>query len=155
MTETANLGVSGESQEFRERFFGSWSLVSFEHVLPSGEVLRPFGDSPTGLIVYQTNGRMSVQIAVGGRKKLACEDPFQASPQEAAEAWRTYFGYWGSFVVNPENRVVVHHVEGSSFCNWIGTEQVRYFRFDEGNRLILESQSTSGHSIVTWQRMSD
>jgi hypothetical protein len=155
MAETANLALSGENRKFPERFLGSWSLVSFEHVPPSGEVLRPFGDSPTGLIVYQANGRMSVQISVGSRKKLACEDPFQASPEEASEAWRTYFGYWGSFAVDLEKCVVMHHVEGSSFSNWIGTEQVRYFRFDEGNRLILESQSTSGHSIVTWRRMSD
>jgi Lipocalin-like domain len=118
-------------------------------------MLRPFGDAPTGLILYQPDGRMSAQISVGSRKKLACEDPLEASPEEAAEAWRTYFGYWGSFAVNPEKRVVVHRVEGSSFSNWIGTEQVRYFRFDEANQLILEAQSPSGHSIVTWQRMSD
>jgi hypothetical protein len=117
-------------------------------------VLRPFGDSPTGLILYQYDGHMSAQLSIGGRKKLACEDPFQASPEEAAEAWRTYFGYWGSFAVDTEKRVVVHHVQGGSFSNWIGTEQVRHFRFDEANRLILETQSASGHLTAIWEKIS-
>ncbi|MBV9302474.1 MAG: lipocalin-like domain-containing protein [Acidobacteriaceae bacterium] len=155
MPETADLELRRENPKSSERFVGSWTLVSFEHVPPSGEVLKPFGDSPAGLILYHPDGHMSAQVSAGSRKKLACEDPLEASPEEAAEAWRTYFGYWGSFAVDAEKRVVVHRVEGSSFPNWIGTEQVRHFRFDGANRLILETQFPSGHSTVIWQRISD
>ncbi|HEX4808966.1 MAG TPA: lipocalin-like domain-containing protein [Bryobacteraceae bacterium] len=155
MAGAANPGLREENRKSSEHFVGSWTLVSFEHVPPSGDVLRPFGDSPTGLILYQPDGHMSAQLSVGSRTRLACDDPLQASPEAAAEAWRTYFGYWGSFAVDVEKRVVVHRVEGSSFSNWIGTEQVRHFRFEEGNRLILETQSVSGHSTAIWQRMSD
>jgi len=155
MAEAANLRVQGDDRKLSARFVGSWALVCFEHVSPSGEAMTPFGESPTGLILYQRDGHMSAQLSVGSRKRLACEDPFDASPEDAAEAWRTYFGYWGSFAVDAEKRVVVHRVEGSSFSNWIGTEQVRHFRFETANRLILEAQSPSGHSTLTWQRMSD
>ncbi|MBV9405512.1 MAG: lipocalin-like domain-containing protein [Acidobacteriaceae bacterium] len=155
MAEAANLGLRGEKGNAGDRFLGSWTLVSFEHVPPSGEVMKPFGDAPTGLILYQFDGHMSAQLSTGNRKKLSCGDPFDASPDEAAEAWGTYFGYWGSFSVDAERGVVVHRVEGSSFSNWVGTEQVRQFRFDGTNRLILETHSPSGHSTVIWQRMSD
>jgi hypothetical protein len=137
-----------------EAFLGSWGLVSFEHVLPSGEVLRPFGDSPSGSILYQADGRMSAQVSVGSPAKFANEDSGQASAEEVAEAWGTYFGYWGSFEVRADKGVVVHRVDGSSFPNWIGTEQVRHFRFDGANRLILEAPSPSGRFTLIWQRLT-
>lgn len=149
------VAVTAYDGKRSEPFLGSWGLVSYERVLASGEVLRPFGDSPSGLILYQASGFMSVQVSVGSPAKFASDDPFQPSAEEAAEAWRTYFGYWGSFEVDTDRGVVVHRIEGSSFSNWIGTEQVRHFRFDEIGRLILETSSSSGHFTVIWQRRAD
>jgi hypothetical protein len=152
MVKAANSRLPADDREGSEPFLGSWGLVSFEEVLPSGEVLKPFGDSPSGSILYQADGRMSAQVSVGSPIRFANEDPLRASAEEATAAWRTYFGYWGSFKVYAEKGVVVHRVEGSSFPNWMGTEQVRHFRFDGPNRLILETQSPSGHSTLVWQR---
>jgi hypothetical protein len=42
------------------RFVGTWSLVSLESRSTSGEVTRPFGDSPLGRLTYHSNGKMSV-----------------------------------------------------------------------------------------------
>lgn len=92
------------------RFIGSWSLVSYQHVLPSGDILKPFGDSPLGLILYQADGRMSVHISTAAPAKFASDDFQQASLEEAAEAWRGYFGYWGSFKVETDKGIVVHRV---------------------------------------------
>jgi len=152
MVEAANIGLPADDRERIEPFLGSWALLSFEHVLPSGEVSRPFGDSPSGSILYQADGRMSAHVSIGSPARFASDDPDQASAAEATEAWRTYFGYWGSFKVFTEKQVVVHRVEGSSFSNWIGTEQVRHFHFDGADRLILETQSSSGRYLLVWQR---
>lgn len=146
------VAMSACDRKSSEPFLGSWGLVSFEHVLPSGEVMRPFGDSPSGLILYQANGYMSAQLSVGSPARFASDDSLRASVEEAAEAWRTYFGYWGSFKVDMEKSIVVHRVEGSSFSNWIGTEQVRHFRFDRADRLILETPWSSGRFTLIWQR---
>ena len=151
---TANIGAPVNDREDIAPFFGSWDLVSFEHVLPSGEASTPFGNSPVGLLVYQAEGRMSAQVSTGSPTRLSSDDSLEASVEEAAGAWRTYFGYWGCFKVCPEDSVVVHRVQGSSFPNWIGTEQARHFRFDGANRLILETESASGRYTLTWQRTS-
>jgi hypothetical protein len=50
-------------------------------------------------------------------------------------------------------RVVVHHVEGCSFPNWIGTRQERHFHFDGPNPLALETQTSSGRAAVIWERV--
>lgn len=137
-----------------KQFVGSWGLISFEHALPSGEVQRLFGDSPLGLLIYQADGHMSTHLSDGESSRFASEDLLQASSDEASGAFRKYIGYWGTFEVSAEKGVVVHRVKGSSFPNWIGTEQVRHFRFDEPNRLTLEAQVPSGHSTLIWQRIS-
>ena len=48
----------------------------------------------------------------------------KASPEEAAHAWHNYVGYGGSFTVHPDAGVVIHHVEGAWFPNWMGHNQV-------------------------------
>jgi hypothetical protein len=155
MSEAASLEQHAGKPGCCEPFLGSWSLISAEHVLPNGEVLKPFGDSPLGSILYQADGHMSAQVSVGNPGKLASDDPSQASVEEASEAWRTYLGYWGSFQVFAQEGIVVHSVEGSSFPNWIGTELVRHFRFDGGGRLILEAHAPSGHYTLIWQKRID
>ncbi|MGC2659750.1 MAG: lipocalin-like domain-containing protein [Bryobacteraceae bacterium] len=144
-----------ESIAAESPFLGSWGLVSCEDILSSGEVSRPFGDSPLGSILYQADGHMSAQVSVNSPTRFVSEDPLRAAAEEAIEASRTYLGYWGSFKVYVEKGVVVHRVEGSSFPNWIGTEQVRHFRFEGSNRLILEAQWPSGYSKLIWQRRLD
>lgn len=152
MVESADGSPQAGDRIRCEPFLGSWGLVSFEQVLPSGEALKPFGDTPLGSILYQADGHMSAHVSIGSPARFASDDPDQASAAEATEAWRTYFGYWGSFKVFTEKQVVVHRVEGSSFSNWIGTEQVRHFHFDGADRLILEAQSSSGRYLLVWQR---
>lgn len=133
-------------------FLGSWGLVSFELFLPSGEVLKPYGDSPIGSILYQSGGRMSAQLCSDNPKRFVSDDDSQATVDELAEAWRAYFGYWGTYEIDAGKGVIMHRVEGCSFPNWIGTKQARHFRFDGPNRLTLEAQSASGRYKLIWQK---
>jgi hypothetical protein len=94
--------VTEPNRTSRERFLGSWRLVSFEHVSPTGEVVKLFGESPNGSLLYQRDGHMSAQVSVGSPKRLTSDDLFEVSTEESAEAWRGYFGYWGSFRVDAE-----------------------------------------------------
>jgi hypothetical protein len=154
MAESTNIPPQTDRPNFSERFLGAWALVSCEHRPSSSEVVKLFGDDPSGQLLYETGGHMSAQLSVGTPNRLAGEDFLQASDLEAAEAWRKYIGYWGTFKVHPDQSLIIHRVEGSSFSNWIGTEQHRHFRFDDSNRLILEADSPSGHTMLIWQRKS-
>jgi hypothetical protein len=42
-------------------------------------------------------------------------------------------------------------VEGAWTPNWIGTKQVRYFKF-EGDRLTLEADLRGGRGKLVWER---
>jgi hypothetical protein len=154
MADAPNIQPQLDSRDYSQRFLGAWALVSCEHRWSSGEVVKLFGDDPLGLLLYETSGHMSAQLSVATPKRFAGEDFLQASDLEAAEAWRKYIGYWGTFQVYPDQSLIVHRVEGCSFANWIGTEQHRHFRFDDSNRLILEAESPSGHTMLVWQKKS-
>lgn len=91
----------------RERFIGSWELVSYEVRLVSGILLKPFGDHPTGRILYQKGGQMSAQLMLPDVAAFEDADPLQATTEEADAAWRNYIGYWGSFDVNAKEGILI------------------------------------------------
>jgi hypothetical protein len=154
MAEAKNIPPQAEHPDYSQPFLGAWALVSSEHRPSSSEVVKLFGDDPSGQLLYETGGHMSAELSVGTPKKLAGEDFLEASDLEAAKAWREYIGYWGTFQVYPDQSLIIHRVEGSSFSNWIGTKQHRHFRFNDRNRLILEADSPSGHTMLIWQKES-
>ena len=51
-----------------------------------------------------------------------------------------FFAYWGSYVVDEAAGTVTHHVQGSLSPDWVGTAQVRGFRFQDPDNLYLTAQ---------------
>jgi len=109
-------------------------------------------DGNVGRILYLDNGQMSAQVAASGLDPLANADPSEATPEEAAHAWRNYVGYWGTFTVDADAGVVIHAVEGAWFPHWIGHNQVRQYRFS-GNTLTLEADAPGWHATLIWRRI--
>ena len=133
-------------------FIGAWTLLSYELRLASGVVEKPMGERPLGRILYTNNGQMAAQVAAGGLDPLANADPLDATVEEAACAWLNYVGYWGTYTVDAAAGIVIHHVEGAWFPNWIGSDQERHYQFS-GDRLTLEAHSSTWHARLVWQRV--
>ncbi len=129
-------------------------MLSIEIALPSGEILHPYGEHPSGMLTYQPGGFMSAQLSVANPARFASEDLTKASTDEAAAAWHNSISYWGTFSLRPDRQIIVHHVEGSAFPNWIGTDQARNFRFNNSGHLVLEAESAGTVYTLTWQRKS-
>jgi hypothetical protein len=56
--------------------------------------------------------------------------------------------YWGTFTLDSAAGTVTHHVMGADRANWIGSDQVRQFRFEGEDRLVL----SLGPQDLVWQR---
>jgi hypothetical protein len=123
----------------KERFVGTWNLVSYEVRMPSGELQYPFGSDPLGRISYDAAGHMSAQLMRRDRT------------QQASGTSSGYTGYYGTYVVDEKAGTVTHQVEGAWTPSWIGTKQVRYFKF-EGDRLTLEADLRGGRGRLVWER---
>ena len=117
------------ASDLQKKFAGSWKLISIEGPNPLSE-----GKS-VGILTYDNSGYMSVHIVRGDRPAFS-NGRAKATDHEKASAFETYTAYYGTYTFEPENRVVVHHLEGSITPGQIGQNNIRYFEL-EGNRLTL------------------
>jgi hypothetical protein len=114
------------------------------------------GRDPVGLLIYGADGRMSVQISAGTRGPFASGDPTKPTPAEAIESARRFFAYFGSFTVDEANQAVTHEITASTFPNWDGAVQRRFYEL-HGNRLQLSTPplafgAEAGVSTLVWER---
>ena len=136
------------AQTVRARLLGSWRLVKYDVPAADGST-RP-GTFDTGVVSYDASGQMSAHLwRAAGRATTA-----PRTDAERSAAYQSYIGYYGPFDVDEAKGIVVHHVRGSSYPDWVGTEQVRYYELDpDGRHLTL---STKNGERVTgrllWER---
>ena len=148
----SNVAPQTSVQDIRARLIGAWRLVSMHETRADGEVVYSLGEDAQGQLLYSAEGRMSAQLMRANMRRFANDDIREATSEERAIAWPDYFGYFGTYSIDAERNVVIHHVEGSSFPNLNGSKQVRLFRF-EGERLVLDANTAWGKVQAVWERV--
>jgi hypothetical protein len=140
-----------------DQFSGIWQLVSFEFRLKDGIVIHPMGEGVTGVLIYDPNGFMALQLMEPDRPKFASGDWMRGTPAEVLAAFEGCMAYYGTYEVDAPKMIVVHHVQGCSFPNWVGVDREQFFKFSQ-DRLTLTTVPTllaSEHAVgvLTFQRM--
>ncbi|WP_423372507.1 lipocalin-like domain-containing protein [Burkholderia sp. LMG 32019] len=123
------------------RLAGAWRLAAFVTVEADGVSPGPLGDAPTGLLVYDPDGYMSV--AMMG----------QANGEPGAAAVPRYMSYAGTWRCDGDE--VVHRITIAPDASWIGTEQVRRIELS-GATLKLYGRSLTGDRrlrLLEWTRL--
>ena len=141
----------------RDRFVGTWRLVSMEGRSEDGSVSYPFGADAQGMITYDNQGYMQVQIMRRDRPRFAGNDQGRGTAEENQAALQGYLAYFGTYELR-EDGTVVHHMEGSIFPNWVGGEIRRFWEFS-GDRLVLRGPLASfgGQTrsvVIVWERIA-
>jgi Lipocalin-like domain len=113
--------------DLQNKFVGSWKLISIEGQTRSS--------NPVGMLTYDSSGHMSVHIVRGERPAFP-NGRARATDKEKASAFDSYTAYYGTYTFEPENGIVIHHLEGSLSPGQIGQDNIRYFEL-QGNRLTL------------------
>ena len=118
-----------------ETIEGRWKLTAAEDLRSDGSVARyPWGRHPIGSIVV-TGGSCWVQI-------MSSDVPsFSASATPVGEQMKagllsTYIAYSGPCTVNDAEGSVTLKVEAAWRPDYVGTEQKRFFRFENGRMLF-------------------
>jgi hypothetical protein len=135
LTEKENPAVQNE------QLVGAWKLVSFEARSSNGEVSYPYGRNAFGMLMYDAGGNVFVLLMRRDRPKFASDDLWRGTPEEIKAAFEGFVAYCGTYEVDEEKGTVTHHVEGSHFPNWAGTDQVRLFKCS-GDQLTLSTPPT-------------
>src|SRR5229473_8644288 len=103
--------------DLQRKFVGSWKLISIEG--PN----QTRNGKPFGMIMYDSTGHMSVHIVRGDRPPFP-DGRAKATDKEKAVAFDTYTAYYGTYTFDPENRIVIHHLEGSLSPGQIGQDNI-------------------------------
>jgi hypothetical protein len=149
----AAFGADSAS-DLQGKLVGSWKLISIE-----GQN-RATDRNSVGMLTYDSTGQMSVHIVRGERPAFP-NGRARATDKEKASAFDSYTAYYGTYTFEPENGVVIHHLEGSLSPGQVGQDNIRYFEL-QGNRLILSvandgkggrltRKETTSH--LTWEKI--
>jgi len=135
----------------RDRFAGTWKLVSIADTRPARETQwAKFGARPQGYIMYDRTGHMCVQIMDPDRRKWKTIDPaYVPSSDELNATVAGYAAYCGRYDVNEKEKFVVHHVELELVPNSVGEDRKRQYRF-HGDRLDL---TPAPGLTLTWEKL--
>lgn len=135
----------------REHLLGAWTLVEWSEQRPDGDKAFPIGEAAIGQLIYSADGYMAAQLARCGRRSFPSGDWRQADDENAARAFKEYFGYFGTFSIDVDKQVITHHVEGSWFPNLEGGDQERRYRF-ENDLLVLDADTAWGKVRIVWRK---
>jgi hypothetical protein len=154
--DTEQGGTHRMNGEVIPKLVGSWKLISFHSEDSSGRIVYPFGKDARGRLIYESNGRMAVQLMDSNRPLFASSDPLVTSEAEVRAAFGGYTAYYGTYSVNPDKQTIVHHIETALLPNWAGTNQERNFEFD-GKYLTLKGPlvlgGVQGSVSLVWERL--
>jgi len=120
-----------------QRIVGTWHLQTRTVTRPDGTaIVDPvLGEKPTGRLIYDAGGAMSLQMMRAGRKD-AISSPANARDTANARVILGYDSYFGRYTVDEKAGTVTHHVEGSLFPEDVGDDWVRPFTL-QGDTLTL------------------
>jgi hypothetical protein len=122
-------GTTVHNEQTKNLFIGTWKFISLVGKNSEGEILHPYGKDLYGRLMYDSNGNMSVFLMRPDRPKFAAGDIYKGTPEEIKFAYENFDAYCGTYKIDKDNGTVTHHIEGSRFPNWEGSDQTRYYRF--------------------------
>jgi len=147
----------------RRQLVGAWRLAAIEYLGPRGETVDPYYQAgSSGIIIYDSSGWMSVQITAPNRPKWeapAVRVPRPVGDEDAAlkaDAFDTYYSYYGTWDYDAATSVVTHHVKSSIIPVETGLDYAQTITL-EGGHLIFTVRSGSLGAVTVrkkiWERL--
>jgi hypothetical protein len=127
--------LPGPAAPRAESIAGRWRLLAAEDLRADGSVARlPWGAHPVGAIVVE-RGACYVQIMSSDTPSFA-QTTSAVTEQMKAALLSTYIAYSGPCTVDEAAGSVTLKVDAAWRPDYLGTEQKRFFRFDQGKLLF-------------------
>jgi hypothetical protein len=115
----------------------------------------PLGPNAVGYLAYTPDGYLFVTLMRADRPRFATDDLLGGTPEEQAQAASGFVAYSGRYEVRDGR--VLHHIDISSFPNWVGTSQERFVEVDSNHLTITTAPIAIGGtttSRLVWERVS-
>ena len=129
--------------------------MASESTRPDGSRVDEFGASPKGILIFDGSGRYSVTLMRSDLPKIAAGKADQGTAQENQAIMTGLVTHFGTYSVDEANKMLISHIEASSFPNNNGVEQRRVIislTADEF-RYGLPITVTGTRAEVSWRRV--
>jgi hypothetical protein len=117
--------AGAQQKSLREQIVGSWNFVVAEVVAPDGKKSFPFGETPTGILIFTAGGQFAQIHVAGDVPKLASNNRLTGTPEEYATIMRRSISLFGTYSVNEEKKTVTYKIVSSTYPNFAGEAQER------------------------------
>lgn len=142
----------------RERFVGTWKLVSTEYRYTDG-TRRPYpdvGPHGKGYLMYRLDGRLCAQLMNPDRP--AWKEAGHPTDAEKISAFDGSFAYCGKYEVDEAKHVMIHPPEVASWPGLVGSKQPRPYTFSDSGDLLTfsgkERDEPGAESYsITWRKV--
>jgi len=146
------------SVSVRERFLGTWELLSTEYRYTDG-TRRPYpdvGPHGKGYLMYALDGRMCAQLMNPDRP--AWKEARHPTDAEKISAFDGFFAYCGKYEVDEAKHVMIHLPEVALWPGFVGSKQPRPYTFsDSGDLLTFSDKETDEPGAesysITWKKV--
>lgn len=130
---------------------GRWKLRAAEDLRADGSVARhPWGPNPVGSIVVES-GWCYVQIMSSDTPSFVAKEAATGEQMKSA-LLGTYIAYTGPCVTDDTAGTVVLKVEAAWRPDYVGTEQRRFYRFENGRLLFGPAPNSIRSGDERWTR---
>ncbi len=117
---------------------GTYQLIDWK-IIQRDSQYYPYGQEAGGQIQYSKDGYMSLQLSKGNRAKFGTLDRSDLDSGASAQAYTSYFAYWGSYEIKKDSGMVVHYVDECLHPDWNQTTQIRNYRLSN-DTLFLSTE---------------
>jgi hypothetical protein len=148
MTAVEQTGTGGAAD-----VVGTWTLVS-ETAHQGGKTTEPLGPNPVGSIMLDRGGRFMLMIARPDLPKFAANKRDAGTPEENKAVLAGSLAFFGTYSVSEADHVLILHPDASTFPNWNGADQKRYFTLAGDEMKWTNRTPAIGAEVVevVWRR---
>lgn len=147
------LSGAGAAAAQSNPLIGAWTVVSVGDVQP-GKTTPLYGDKPEGLLIFDAQGRYSLQLCASGRPKYAANDRTKGTAEEYRANAVGCNPHWGRYALDESKKVIVFKIDHAMFRNWENTVQNRTYKIENGTLQYAVPNPPVGGAdpIVVWKR---
>ena len=160
-TMTALFGLAmwpgasvSQQKSLKEQLVGTWIIVSVDNVRDDGSKAELFGPNPKGILIYTSDGHFTLVNMRGDLPKFAAKNRDQGTPDENKAVVQGSIAYFGTYTVDEASKIITAHIEGSTYPNFVGTDQKRLITSLIADELKFTNPAASagGKLQLVWKR---
>lgn len=140
------------AESLKQKIVGTWTVVSVVND-NNGNKSETFGPHPIGYFMFDRSGHISIQIMKSDIPKFASNNKNTGTDAENKAVVQGSIANFGTYTVDEKDHSATAHYIGSSYPNWIGTDQKRSIAFT-GDQMTWTDPATpfGGTAVVTLKR---